>query len=140
MDFIVLEYVSTTTEVFFAGKFLNALSLGIITAVSTSVVAEITPLALRGFSVAAISMSLSLGPFVCYLIANTTLTRDDRMAYRSLFLSQWAFSGTSFIMLFFIPESLYYYVLKNADEKAVKQLSKLYKGEALAEHQLANCH
>lgn len=136
IGFIVLEYVSTTIEVFFAGKFLNALSLGIIAAVSTSLIAEITPLALRGLSVAAISLSLSLGPFVCYLIANTTSTRDDRMAYRSLFLSQWEFSGTSFIMLFCIPESPYYYVLKNADEKALKQLRKLYKGEALAKHQL----
>ncbi|CUM55900.1 uncharacterized protein AC631_05200 [Debaryomyces fabryi] len=136
IGFIVLEYVSTTIEVFFAGKFLNALSLGIIATVSTSLVAEITPLALRGISVAAVSLSLSLGPFVCYLIANSTSERLDRMAYRSLFLSQWVFSGTSFIMLFFIPESPYYFVLKNADEKALIHLRKLYKGEALAEHQL----
>ncbi|CUM53831.1 unnamed protein product [Debaryomyces tyrocola] len=43
IGFIVLEYVSTTIEVFFAGMFLNALSLGIIAAVSTSLVADIIP-------------------------------------------------------------------------------------------------
>lgn len=137
IGFITIEYLSTTIEVFFAGKFLNALSLGMISSVATTYMGEITPLALRGLSTAALNLSLSVGPFVCYLIANETSSRTDRMAYRGIFLSQWGFSSTAFIFLLFMPESPYYHVLKNKDEKALKQLRRLYKDEVTSQQQLS---
>lgn len=133
--FIALEYVATTIEVFFAGKFLNAFSLGLLQSVGTTYIAEISPLALRGMATAAVNLSFGIGPFIAVLIVNSISDSPDRIAYRGIFLTQWAFSGISIVLLFFLPDSPYYYILRKREDLAIKALEKLYKDEALVQVQ-----
>lgn len=133
--FIAIEYVSTTIEVFFAGKFLNAFCLGLLQSVGTTYIAEISPLALRGMATAGVNLSFGIGPFIAVLIVNSISDSPERIAYRGIFLTQWAFSGVSIVLLFFLPDSPYYYVLKKKEDKAMKVLRKLYKDEALVQVQ-----
>ncbi|KAK9452801.1 general substrate transporter, partial [Dipodascopsis uninucleata] len=121
-----VEFSATTNEVFFAGKFINGCGLGFIYSVSMTFIAEISPLSLRGITTGATNLSLCIGPFVCYLVSNKIATRDDAWAYRALFASQWAFSGTCFLLLPFIPESPWFYAARNQDEKAKQSLMRLY--------------
>lgn len=134
--FIGIEFAATTIEVFFAGKFLNAICLGIILSMGTSYVAELTPLALRGLSTASVNLAMCIGPFVCYLITNLTSSRNDRWAYRAIFCSQWAFAVIAMCIMLFLPESPYHHVLKNRDDKALKSLRCIYKDPGVAESQL----
>ena len=134
--FIGLEYAATSIEVFFIGKFLNGLCLGIIQTVGTTYVAELTPLALRGMSTVSVNLAFCIGPFVCYLIANKTSTRADRWAYRAIFCSQWGFAGIAVLIFGFLPESPYHYVMRNKDEKALGALRKIYPDAGMAESQL----
>lgn len=126
IPFITLEYVATTIEVFFVGKFMNAGCLGIIAACATTYVSEIAPLALRGISSAALALSLCIGPFVCVLINNTTSTFTTRMAYRAIFIPQWIFAITSIAGQCFLPESPYFLLSKGRDKDAWKSLSRMY--------------
>lgn len=136
MAFIAIEFVATSIEVFFVGKFLNSFCLGVIQTVGTTYVAELTPLALRGLSTATINLSFCIGPFVCYLISNTTSTREDRWAYRAIFCSQWAFAGFAMVILGFLPESPYHHIMTNNHDKALKALRKIYRKPGVAESQL----
>lgn len=136
LAFVAIEFAATTIEVFFAGKTLNAFAIGILTTVCTAYTAEIAPLALRGLSISACNFALCIGPFCCALIMNTTGSREDRWAYRFILLSQWIFSGVSLVMLIILPESAYFHVIRNKEDKALVQLRKIYQDEAMAQQQL----
>ncbi|CDK29497.1 unnamed protein product [Kuraishia capsulata CBS 1993] len=123
---IAMEYVATDIHVFVAGKCLNALSLGCFNTLCLGYVSEVAPMALRGWSASACSLSMCIGPFVCYLINNTTASYDTRMAYRAVFIPQWIFSISCLFFAPFLPESPYYYFNKGQDEKALASLKKLY--------------
>ncbi|CDK24448.1 unnamed protein product [Kuraishia capsulata CBS 1993] len=133
---IAIEYVATSIEVFFAGKFINALCLGVFSTLCVTYVSEVSPLALRGLSAALCSLSLCIGPFICFLINNTTATYTSRMAYRGVFIPQWIFSISCLVVAPFLPESPYYYIAKNKDNKAVESLKRLYT-PAQAQQQFA---
>ncbi|KAI0461616.1 hypothetical protein LJB42_000915 [Komagataella kurtzmanii] len=92
---IILEFVATTIEVFFAGKFINAFCLGILLTVVTAYIAEISPLALRGVAIASINLVLCVGPFLCYIITYKTQNKVGRMAYRSMMIPQFIIAGIS---------------------------------------------
>lgn len=134
--FIGVEFAATNIQVFFAGKFLCAILLGAIQTVGASYVAELTPLALRGICTTAVNLSFCIGPFVCTLVAYFTSTRDDRWSYRAIFCSQWFFAVTASVLLSFLPESPYHYVLRGEDEKALRCLKKIHR-DGSAESQLA---
>lgn len=122
---------------FFVGKFLNGFCLGVLTSVGTAYVSEVAPLALRGLSIACLSLSLCIGPFVCVLINNTTQSYTTRMAYRGIFIPQWIFGAIALLFMPFLPESPYFLSGKNKDEKAMKSLKKLYTGDLEVQQQYA---
>lgn len=130
------EFAATNIQVFFVGKFLNAILLGVIQTIGTSYVAELTPLSLRGICTVTVNLSFCVGPFICTIVAYFTSTREDRWAYRAIFCSQWFFAVTASILMLFVPESPYHHVLKENDEKALRCLRKFYP-DGSAESQLA---
>ncbi|CDK28753.1 unnamed protein product [Kuraishia capsulata CBS 1993] len=123
---IAIEFVATTINVFMAGKMVNALCLGIFSTMAISYVSEVSPLALRGLAAGACSLSLCIGPFICYLINNKTATYTSRMAYRGVFIPQWVFSVSCLFFAPFMPESPYYFIRKDRNEDALKSLKRLY--------------
>ncbi|AOA64408.1 Maltose permease [Komagataella phaffii CBS 7435] len=134
---VILEFVATTIEVFFAGKFINAFCLGILLTVVTAYIAEISPLALRGVAIASINLALCVGPFLCYIITYKTQNKVGRMAYRSMMIPQFIIAGISIVWCLFLPESPYYLLTKDKTEKTLKSLNKIYKGSDLVEAQYA---
>lgn len=134
--FVGVEFAATNIQVFFVGKFLNAILLGVIQTIGASYVAELTPLALRGICTTTVNLAFCVGPFICTIVAYFTSTRDDRWSYRGIFCSQWFFAVTASIFLLYLPESPYHHVLKDDDEKALRCLRK-YHPDGSAESQLA---
>ncbi|CDK24044.1 unnamed protein product [Kuraishia capsulata CBS 1993] len=123
---IAMEYVATDIRLFIAGKSVNALCLGCFSTLCLTYVSEISPMALRGWAVASCTLSMSIGPFVCYLINNTTATYTTRMAYRAVFIPQWVFSVSCLCLAPLLPESPYYHIKQGQTEKALNSLKKLY--------------
>ncbi|KAF9878323.1 MFS hexose transporter [Colletotrichum karsti] len=122
---ITLEVISTTNEIFFAGKFIAGFPIGAFITVSMTYIGEVAPLALRGIMTAAAAIAFTIGPFIVSLVVNSTGTREDRWAYRAVFVSQYGISGLGAIMLFFMPESPWWLVNKDQMQKAARSLGRL---------------
>ncbi|KXH47369.1 MFS hexose transporter [Colletotrichum simmondsii] len=122
---ITLEFVATTNELFFGGKFINGFAIGALSTVAVTYIGEITPLALRGLFTCLSALSYTLGPLVVAVIVNETGTMNSRWAYRAVFCAQYGFAAIAAIFLPFMPESPWYLAMKEKDEQALKSLSKL---------------
>ncbi|KAN0089452.1 MFS general substrate transporter [Hyaloscypha variabilis] len=120
---VALEFASDTVQVFFAGKFVNGLALGILTTMVLTWVSEVSPLVLRGLMTGLCNISFCIGPFVAVLIENSVATKTNKWAYRALFVSQWGFGITSVLIAPFMPESSPWWLIgKDRDDDALKQL------------------
>ncbi|KAJ4321899.1 hypothetical protein N0V84_005065 [Fusarium piperis] len=127
---ITMEFVATTSAVFFGGKFLNGFAVGALASVTVSYIGEITPLALRGMLTCLSALAYTLGPFAVSLIVNETGTYESRWAYRAVFCAQYGFAVVSTIFVFFMPESPWWLVSKGQQDRALKSLARLgSKGE-----------
>jgi SP family general alpha glucoside:H+ symporter-like MFS transporter len=126
---VSMEVVSTTNALFFAGKFVNGFAVGVLAAVCPTYIGEVTPLALRGLFTCLIALAYTVGPFTAALILNSTGTADTRWAYRAVFCSQYGFSGTAALFVFFMPESPWWLCSKEREEKAIRSLTRLGYGK-----------
>jgi MFS transporter, SP family, general alpha glucoside:H+ symporter len=135
---VTMEVVSTTNELFFAGKFVNGLAVGVLAAVCPTYIGEISPLAIRGLLTCIIALAYTVGPFVAALILNSTGAVDTRWAYRAVFCSQYGFSGTAALFVFFMPESPWWLCNKGQEQKALRSLARLgYNKDGEGEKRLA---
>lgn len=122
---VTVEFVSTTNEMFFGGKFLNGFALGALASVPVTYVGEISPLALRGTLTCLTALAYCVGPFVVALITNTTGTYTTRWAYRAVFAAQWGYAAIALALILFMPESPWWLVSKGREQKALSSLSRL---------------
>lgn len=134
---VALEFVSTEVQLFFAGKFINGFSLGILTTTCLTWVSEIAPLPMRGLMTGLCNVAFCIGPFVCTLIANTTANWTNPWSYRALFAAQWGFGATSILLAPFMPESPWYLLLRGNDAGVLKALRRLGHSASSAESHLA---
>ncbi|ETS78020.1 hypothetical protein PFICI_10082 [Pestalotiopsis fici W106-1] len=122
---IALEFISTTNEMFFGGKFLNGFTTGIILTVALAYVGEIVPLALRGFLTCLSALMFTIGPLTAAIIVNFTGAFESRWAYRSVFCAQFGFAGICALFMFFMPESPMWLTSVDKTEKAGRSLRRL---------------
>jgi SP family general alpha glucoside:H+ symporter-like MFS transporter len=135
---ITIEFISTTPEMFFGGKFLNGFVVGALASVTVTYIGEVAPFALRGMLTCLTALAYTLGPLTVALIVNTTGVYTNRWAYRSIFCAQFGFAAIAAILVPFMPESPTWLVSKDRQDHALKALAGLgYKGEAGAKR-LAN--
>ncbi|KAF6809570.1 Maltose permease MAL31-like protein 2 [Colletotrichum sojae] len=132
---ITMEFVATTNEVFFGGKFVNGFAIGALSSVTVTYIGElhanalmsrqVTPLALRGLFTCLSALSYTLGPLVVAVIINETGTFNNRWAYRAVFCGQYGFAAIAAALVWFMPESPWYLAMKEKDEQALRSLAKL---------------
>jgi MFS family permease len=101
---ISVEMVATTNEVFFGAKFMIGFAIGIGLAVSFSYLGEISPQRLRGIMGAAGSLSFIIAQLVVAVIQKGVSDRDDRWAYRGIFVAQYGITAIGIVFLPFMPE------------------------------------
>ncbi|KAH8655328.1 general substrate transporter [Xylariales sp. PMI_506] len=127
---ISMEFVATTNELFFGGKFLNGFATGTIATVCVSYIGEVAPLAFRGVFTCLVGFSYVLGPLVSAIIVNQTGSLNSRWAYRAVFCAQYGFAAIATLFIFFMPESPWWLMSKNRTDAALRNLEKLgYKNE-----------
>ncbi|CAI6087915.1 unnamed protein product [Clonostachys chloroleuca] len=127
---ITMEFVATTNELFFGGKFLNGFAVGALASVTVSYIGEVAPLALRGFLTCLSALAYTLGPFVVALIVNWTGTYESRWAYRAVFCAQYGFAFIATVFVPFMPESPWWLASVGKNDKALQALNRLgQKGE-----------
>jgi MFS family permease len=135
---VTLEYISTTNEVFFAGRFLGGFSTGGTNSICMAYIGEVTPLPLRGVLTAAVPIALITGALSSALIVNFTGDQSTRWAYRIAFVSGYGFMGIAALILPFMPESPWWLVSHGKTERAMKALQEIgFTDDAEAEIKMA---
>ncbi|OCT45610.1 MFS hexose transporter [Cladophialophora carrionii] len=122
---VTLEYIATTNEVFFAGRFLGGFSTGGTNSICMAYIGEITPLPLRGVLTAAMPIALITGSLASALVVNFTGDQATHWAYRIAFVSGYGFMGIAVLVLPFMPESPWWLASHGKPDKAMKALRKI---------------
>ncbi|KAK9482888.1 hypothetical protein V1527DRAFT_508797 [Lipomyces starkeyi] len=117
---ITMEFVATTSELFFGGKFLNGFATGALASVTVTYIGESLLTCLS-------ALSYTLGPFTVALIhRNLNAT------------SRWGLPGlVASLFVLFMSESPWWYVSKDKDAKALRSLRQLGYRNGMDEKRLA---
>src|ERR1700729_3275551 len=103
---------------FFGGKLLTGIPLGVFVTVAPTYCSEIAPLALRGMVTGAVNFAIVLGQLLGYGVMRQTQNIQSSRSYQIRFAVQWGFAAVALIILPFFPESPYLLVAKGQIEKA----------------------
>jgi len=111
-------------------RIIGGIGVGIASMISPMYIAEIAPAKIRGrlisFNQFAIIFGMLVIYFVNYFIAKPG---DDQwlmeIGWRYMFLSGAIPAGIFIVLLFFVPETPRFLVLKNKEDKALKVLNKI---------------
>ncbi|KAN0086099.1 General substrate transporter [Tylopilus felleus] len=107
------------------GKLINGFALGMYVSCAGGYCAEVSPLALRGITTAAVNLWIDLGQFLSNGVIRGTGNRTNVYAYKLPFALQWIFPVILLIGLPFAPESPWWLVRKGRYEDAEKVLIHL---------------
>ena len=114
-------------------RIIGGIGVGIASMISPMYIAEIAPANVRGRLVSFNQLAIIFGMLVIYFV-NYYIARqgDDQWlnttGWRWMFFSGVIPAGVFFILLFFVPETPRYLVMKGHDEKALKVLGRLTGG------------
>ncbi|GKZ33047.1 hypothetical protein AbraIFM66950_002766 [Aspergillus brasiliensis] len=122
---ISVEMVATTNEVFFGAKFVIGFAIGTGVAVSFSYHGEISPQRSRGIMGATGSISFIFAQLVVAVIQKSVSDRDDRWAYRGIFVAQYGITLIGIVFLPFMPESPYWLVRRGDESKTMRAIQHL---------------
>ncbi|KAH5039375.1 hypothetical protein HBI70_111610 [Parastagonospora nodorum] len=122
---ITMEFVATTNELFFGGKFLNGFLTGALASVTVTYIGEVAPLKLRGMLTCLTALAYTLGPLTVALIVNSTGVYTNRWAYRAVFCAQYGFAAVAALFVWFMPESPWWLASKDRHSDALRALSGL---------------
>lgn len=126
MNFLGGQVISS----FIFYRVIGGIGVGIASMLSPMYIAEIAPAHLRGKLVSWNQFAIIFGMLVVYIVnRNIALGREDvwiaETGWRWMFASETIPAGLFFLLLFFVPESPRYLVLKNRETDALKTLSRI---------------
>lgn len=123
-------------------RIIGGLGIGIVSIVSPMYISEISPAKIRGTMVALYQLAITIGLLLAYLINFAILSNADNAQFTNPFFQK-IFSSEMwrgmlgsesivtllfFIIVFFIPESPRWLIVKGRDDKAIDIFRKLKAG------------
>ncbi|KAH7112489.1 general substrate transporter [Dendryphion nanum] len=122
---------------FFAGKLLTGIPLGVFLTVAPIYTSEVAPPALRGAMVAAVNFSIVVGQLIGYGVMREVQAIDGPNSYRIMYATQWGFAAIGIALIGFLPESPIRLVARGKEELARSSILKLYPSGTDVEEKLA---
>ncbi|KAJ5109677.1 hypothetical protein N7532_002322 [Penicillium argentinense] len=132
-----VEFATTSIGMFFGGKMINFVAIGIFQNICTAYVADISPLAIRASVIGFCNLSQCIGPFVSAIITYYSSSWSTAWSWKALICAQWGFAAIALVGQIFMPESPVYLVRRGKIEAARKELGRLYSDPSDAEGHLA---
>ena len=123
--FISSDVTHGRQGVFWAGKFIQGLTIGVVVTVTQTYMSETLPSKLRGPVIAFFPIFFLLGQLMSAVIV---LSMDDvpgRRSYRICIISMWPFSAIPAVVASLMPESPAYLVRRGKLESAFKAQRRL---------------
>ena len=111
-------------------RIIGGIGVGIASMISPMYIAEIAPANIRGKLVSFNQFAIIFGMLLIYFVNYFIARQGDEQwllteGWRWMFFSGVIAAGIFFILLFFVPETPRYLVMKGKDEKALKVLKKI---------------
>jgi MFS transporter, SP family, xylose:H+ symportor len=111
-------------------RIIGGIGVGIASMISPMYIAEIAPANIRGKLVSFNQFAIIFGMLLIYFVNYFIAQQGDEQwlateGWRWMFFSGVLPAGIFFILLFFVPETPRYLVMKGHDEKALKVLNKI---------------
>lgn len=116
---------------FFAGKLLTGIPLGIFLTIAPTYASDVAPPALRGAMIAAVNWSIVIGQLLAYGVQREVQGIDNSNAYRIMYAVQWGFAGVGLGFLPFLPDSPFRLLARGKDDAARKSIARLYGQETV---------
>ncbi|KAM0335576.1 hypothetical protein ACHAQA_000624 [Verticillium albo-atrum] len=134
---VFLQYFCTTPAQFLGSKLLTGFPLGTFATIAPTYASEMSPLAIRGAITGGMNLAIVLGNTIGYGVLREAGTYSGKATYRILFAVQWGFVGVSLAILPFLPESPFWYIAHDREDKAREVLAKLHDSSFDADGRIA---
>jgi len=111
-------------------RIIGGIGVGIASMISPMYIAEIAPAKIRGRLISFNQFAIIFGMLVIYFVNYFIAKQGDdqwlmEIGWRYMFLSGAIPAGIFIVLLFFVPETPRFLVLKNKEDKALKVLNKI---------------
>jgi SP family general alpha glucoside:H+ symporter-like MFS transporter len=107
---IFISFFSPSLPVLLVGQFLCGIPWGVFATMAPAYASEVCPMALRGYLTVYVNLCWALGQLISAGVQAGFASKNGPWSYRIPFAVQWAWPIPLFAILFFAPESPWYYV------------------------------
>jgi SP family xylose:H+ symportor-like MFS transporter len=119
---------------FFIYRLVGGIGVGIASMLSPMYIAEISPAGIRGKLVSWNQFAIIFGMLVVYFVNYSIARRGDdawlhQLGWRWMFASETIPAGLFLLLLFFVPETPRYLVMKNNRDRALRILMRINGNE-----------
>jgi len=123
--FIFVSFFSPNLPVLLVGQFLCGIPWGVFATMAPAYASEICPMALRGYLTVYVNLCWAFGQLISAGVQSAFSNGSSQWSYRIPFAIQWVWPLPLFIILYFAPESPWYYVRSGNLDMAEKMVVRL---------------
>ncbi|KAJ4263338.1 hypothetical protein NW762_006156 [Fusarium torreyae] len=122
---IFISFFSPNLPVLLVGQFLCGIPWGVFATMAPAYASEVCPMVLRGYLTVYVNLCWAIGQLISAGVQAGFAGKTGHLAYRIPFAIQWAWPVPLFVVLFFAPESPWYFVRIGAYDRAEKSVARL---------------
>ncbi|KAH6695460.1 general substrate transporter [Plectosphaerella plurivora] len=123
--FIFISFFSPNLPVLLVGQFLCGIPWGVFATMAPAYASEVCPMALRGYLSVYVNLCWALGQLISAGVQAGFVSNTTQWAYRIPFAIQWVWPLPLFLVLWFAPESPWYYVRTGQYQQAEQSVKRL---------------
>lgn len=123
--FVFISFFAPSLPILLLGQFFCGIPWGVFATMAPAYASEICPLALRGYLTVYVNLCWALGQLISAGVQQGFSSWVTRWSYRIPFAIQWVWPVPLFVVLWFAPESPWFYVRNGKYEDAEKVVMRL---------------
>lgn len=131
--FIFIPFFAPNLPVLLVGEFLCGIPWGVFATMAPAYASEICPMALRGYLTVYVNLCWAFGQLISAGVQSGFSGNNTQWGYRLPFAIQWVWPLPLFFILFFAPESAWYFVRRGDYDSAERSLIRLGYSSASGE-------
>ena len=125
VGFIFFLFFAPSLPVLLVGELLCGIPWGVFATMAPAYASEVCPMALRGYLTVYVNLCWAFGQLIAAGVLSGFSTNDTQWSYRIPFAVQWVWPIPLFVILFFAPESPWYYIRVGRYDEAEKSVMRL---------------